>query len=343
MAATAQQIAEVLAGMRAESARLVAAASQPAAARLSTGIAALDQLLDGGLPRGRLVELSGPRSSGRMSTTLAMTAAVQTAGELVAIVDVADALDPTSATRAGVHLPRLLWVRPRSVVDGLKATDWLLDVGGFGLVVLYVAGVAAQVVDAKTRVGWNRQSVVRGDAPWVKLTRRAERAKSACVVVADCPLVGTSSALSLAAERGRGRWLGQNQAPRLLDGVNGRIAVARNKLGPSLGAVALPLSIDLGTMQPVIVAARQTTRSPLPSEVTVDDEPIRVPPQMAREMYTREVRSPLPSGARLAEAPAVAVPPELARNFGSGSVPNPGSPSFENNSFAAPQVRNRAK
>ncbi len=330
MAATAQQIADVLAGMRAESARLVAASTQPAAARLSTGLPALDALLDGGLPRGRLVELSGPRSSGRMSATLAMTAAAQAAGELVALVDVADALDPRSAARAGVALPRLLWVRPRSVVDGLKAADWLLDVGGFGLVVLYLAGVSAQVVDSETRVGWNRrQSVVRGDAPWLKLARRAERAKAAFVVVADRPLVGTLGALSLAADRGRGRWLGQNEAPRLLDGVNGRIAVARNKLGPQLGAALLPLCVDLGELQtPVAVTVRPPRRA-LPADVD-DAAVIRVPPQLAREIYLPDVDD---LGVPL--APAVVVSPKVARNFGGGGGPNPGSPSYENTGFAA--------
>jgi hypothetical protein len=351
VAATAQQIAEVLAGMRAESARLVAASAQPAAQRLSTGLWALDALLEGGLPRGRLTELSGPRSSGRMSATLAMTAAAQATGELVALVDVADALDPRSAARAGVLLLRLLWVRPRSVVDGLKAADWLLDVGGFGLVVLYLAGVAAQVVDAEAHVGWNRRqspkSMIRGDAPWLKLARRAERAKAAMVIVADRPLVGTLGALSLAAERGRGKWLGHNEAPRLLDGINGRIAVARNKLGPSLGSAALPLCIDLGALAEALlpVPVRPARRAlELPPVVDVDAiDAIVVPAQPARELYTRQLGSPLPAGARLAEEPAVAVPPKLARNFGSGGAPNPGSPSFENRGFAAPPVRSGAK
>src|SRR4051794_34977274 len=141
MAASATRIAEVLAGMRADSARLVSAAEQPAAARLPAGSPALDALTGGGLVRGRIVELSGPRSSGRMSAILTMTAAVQAMGELCAIIDVADALDPRSAVRAGVILPRLLWVRPTCMLDGLKAADWVLDAGGFGLVVLYVAGV----------------------------------------------------------------------------------------------------------------------------------------------------------------------------------------------------------
>ena len=247
MAASAIQIAEVLAGMRAESARLVSAAEQPAPARLPAGSPALDALTGGGLVRGRIVELSGPRGSGRMSAVLAMTAAVQATGELVALVDVADALDPRSAVRAGVVLPRLLWVRPTSLIDGLRAADWVLDAGGFGLVVLYVAGVGNRQQATGNRQqamdgGWRRG--VRGEAAWIRLGRRAEKAKAALVVVGDRPMVGTVAVASLLAERGRVRWLGgERGAPRILDGVQGRIVVARSKLGAPSATAEVPLVI----------------------------------------------------------------------------------------------------
>ena len=68
------------------------------------------------------------------------------------------------------------------------------------------------------------------------LARRAERAKSALVVVGDRPMVGTVAAVALAGERGRARWVGgERGAPLLLDGVRGRIAVVRSKLGPPVG------------------------------------------------------------------------------------------------------------
>jgi len=154
---------------------------------------------------------------------------------------VADALDPRSAVRAGVVLPRLLWVRPRSVLDGLRAADWVLDAGGFGLVVLYVAGAR---VEAPTSSSWRRRQDVRGDAPWIRLSRRAERAKSALVVVGDRPTVGTVAAVSLAGERGRARFVGgERGAPLILDGVNGRIAVVRSKLGPPAATADVPLDV----------------------------------------------------------------------------------------------------
>ena len=166
-----------------------------------------------------------------MSAVLAMTAAVQATGELVALVDVADALAPRSAARAGVLLPRLLWVRPTSLLDGLRAADWVLDAGGFGLVVLYACGVVTS---------WRKS--VRGEAPWIRLARRAERAKAALVVVGDRPSVGTVAAVALAGERARPQWIGgERGGPRLFDGVRGRIVVARSKLGPPAATADLPL------------------------------------------------------------------------------------------------------
>ena len=84
----------------------------------------------------------------------------------------------------------------------------------------------------------------RGETPWIRLARRAERAKSALVVVGDRPMVGTVAAVSLAGERGRARWLGgERGAPRILDGVHGRIAVVRSKLGPPVATADVPLDV----------------------------------------------------------------------------------------------------
>src|SRR4029079_2851371 len=71
-----------------------------------SGISALDARLGGGLPRGQLSELVGPRSSGRTSLLLQMLAAATARGELVAIVDALDMLDVESAAAGGVDLGR---------------------------------------------------------------------------------------------------------------------------------------------------------------------------------------------------------------------------------------------
>src|SRR5258706_9747086 len=97
------------------------------------GIAAIDEALGGGLPRGRVTELCGPRGSGRLSLMMAALRAAEAQGELVALVDVADAFDPRSAPLA---LERLLWVRPCNLADGLVAADRVLDAGGVAVVAL---------------------------------------------------------------------------------------------------------------------------------------------------------------------------------------------------------------
>src|SRR5215471_6262134 len=76
-----------------------------------TGIAELDAVLGGGFPRGSLVELCGPASSGRTSLAFSLLAQATERQEACAFVDVSDSLDPISLAAAGVELPRLLWIR----------------------------------------------------------------------------------------------------------------------------------------------------------------------------------------------------------------------------------------
>lgn len=215
MAASAARIAEVLAGLRASSARLRSAADL-ARCHLPTGMAAIDAALGGGLLRGKLTELAGARGSGRLSVTLAAAQAAQARGELVALVDAADALDPRSAHASGVALERLLWVRPRSLDEALKAADRVLDAGGFGLVVLYLCGVGGRV---------------RGETAWARLQRRAEAARSAVLVVGDRPVATAFAAAGLEIVRGRARFVGQD-AGKLYVGRSAEVRVVRSKLGP---------------------------------------------------------------------------------------------------------------
>ena len=76
-----------------------------------SGVAELDAVLGGGFPRGSLVELCGPASSGRTSLAFSLLAQATGRQEACAFVDVSDSLDPLSVAAAGVELPRLLWIR----------------------------------------------------------------------------------------------------------------------------------------------------------------------------------------------------------------------------------------
>jgi len=76
-----------------------------------TGIRAVDELLEGGLPLGAITEVVGPECSGRTSFALSFLAQMTQTEKVCAWIDVSDALDPESAAAAGVDLSRLLWVR----------------------------------------------------------------------------------------------------------------------------------------------------------------------------------------------------------------------------------------
>ncbi len=76
-----------------------------------TGIAAVDELLGGGLPVGAITEIVGPECSGRTSLALSFVAASTQANRICAWVDVSDALSPEAAAASGVQLDRMLWVR----------------------------------------------------------------------------------------------------------------------------------------------------------------------------------------------------------------------------------------
>ena len=76
-----------------------------------TGVDALDELLEGGLPLGAISEMTGPECSGRSAAALSFVSGLTRVGSVCAWVDVSDSFDPESAAAAGVDLSRLLWVR----------------------------------------------------------------------------------------------------------------------------------------------------------------------------------------------------------------------------------------
>ena len=166
-----------------------------------TTLAPLDRLLDGGLPRGRLVELVGRRSGGRLSALLTVLAAVTALGEAVALVDLGDGLDPRDAADAGVDLERLLWVRPRRTREALAAAEILLE-GGFPLVVM---DLGSPPVTGGRGV----------EAGWLRLARQAQERRAALLVASPYRVSGTAAATVLTLDRGRSLWSDPRLAPLL--------------------------------------------------------------------------------------------------------------------------------
>jgi len=117
-------------------------------ASIPTGALALDLALGvGGVPRGRIVEIFGPESSGKTTLALHIIAEAQRAGGLAAFIDAEHALDPTYAQAIGVDLENLYFSQPDNGEQALEIADTLVRSGALDLVV--VDSVAALVPRAE--------------------------------------------------------------------------------------------------------------------------------------------------------------------------------------------------
>lgn len=111
---------------------------------ISTGILPLDIALGvGGIPRGRIIEVFGPESSGKTTVTLHMIAEAQKAGGIAAFIDAEHALDPEYAKRLGVNIEELLISQPDTGEQALEIVDALVHSGAVDIIV--VDSVAALV------------------------------------------------------------------------------------------------------------------------------------------------------------------------------------------------------
>lgn len=180
---------------------------RPEREQIPTGIPAIDQLTDGGIPRGTLTEICGTESTGRTALVFALLSQATRRGECCAWIDTAGAFDPVSAVEAGVDLDRVLWVNcGGNAQHALKSTDLLIQAGGFGLVVLDMADTA----DAITR----RIPL----ASWFRLRHAAERTGAALVAVERQINARSCSTLQLELRLNKPLWIG-----KLLRGMMARI------------------------------------------------------------------------------------------------------------------------
>jgi recombination protein RecA len=115
---------------------------------ISTGCLSLDAALGvGGVPRGRIVEIFGPESSGKTTLTLHVVAEAQKAGGYAAFIDAEHAMDPEYAKNLGVNLDELLVSQPDSGEQSLEITETLVRSGALDVIV--VDSVAALVPRAE--------------------------------------------------------------------------------------------------------------------------------------------------------------------------------------------------
>jgi hypothetical protein len=155
------------------------------------------QKLIPGLRRGSVVEIFGKPSCGKTGLMLSAAAGSTRRGEAVAIVDLCNSLDPSSARSAGLHLENLLWIRCCGRLEAaMKATDILLQGGGFELVILDAGNFRPQLLQKIPMMYWFR------------FRRAAESSRSALLILAPIPLAGSCSTGLIEVNSGGVRWEG---------------------------------------------------------------------------------------------------------------------------------------
>ena len=151
---------------------------------IPTGNILIDRALGvGGFPRGRIVEIYGPESSGKTTLTLTLVAQAQKRGGLAAFIDVEHALDPQYARKLGVNLDDLLVSQPSSGEEALRICETLVRSNALDVIVL--DSVAALVTKAElegeigdTTVGAQARLM---SAALRKLTALISKARTICV------------------------------------------------------------------------------------------------------------------------------------------------------------------
>ncbi len=212
--------------------------------RLGSDLLPLNDLLDGGIPRGRISEIVGPRSSGKSSIAASFIAAATRRGETVAVVDLENAFDPLTMAAAGVDLNRVLcaafhaagarapqrysnaapvgrvYERRTSHATWNAAAEMILEASGFGLMVLDFGGYARSIPQSAA----------------LRLARLAERSGTSVLILALHRMCGTFAALGLSLNCKRTLFTRSGPCcPILYDGLEIEALVARNKLGGSGG------------------------------------------------------------------------------------------------------------
>lgn len=178
----------------------------------ATGIGTIDELLDGGLPIGAISEITGPVCSGRTTITLAFLARRTQEGSVCSLIDANDTFNPESAAANGVSLKHLLWVRCRNTLNeipspavrftqsdkkqtkekpwtrldqAIRATDLLLQAGGFAAIVL---DLADETIEHSRRIPL---------ATWFRFRQAADRTRCSLIVLGKAAYAQSSAAVVL--------------------------------------------------------------------------------------------------------------------------------------------------
>lgn len=202
-----------------------------------SGVAALDALL-GGLPVGRIVEVTGTAGAGLTSLGLALAARATGEGGLVAWVAAArdHGLAAEELLTAGVDPQRLLLCRAPDALQAVRAADLLLGSGAFERVVLELPEAPAPALT---------------EGLWVRLARRAEAARATLLLLRPPTAAGAGSqaVASLSLEPVGGRFAGSGPGSTF-EGLEARLRLGRSRLLQREGQV-LPLQFVTAGAEPL--------------------------------------------------------------------------------------------
>jgi recombination protein RecA len=220
---------------------------------VSAGIPTVDSLA-GGLPRGGLTEICGPPCSGRTSLLFSALALRTAEAEACALVDGRDGFDPHAAEAAGVELKQLLWVRCRNIDQALRATDLLLQGGGFGLIALDLSDIPPETIRYVPLNVWFRFRRAVEDSPTVLMLLEQESNAKTCaslVLRMDAGRARWSMTLATPALDTRAANLFRYPAACLLDGLDARAEMLSSRMQPASG-------MSLDTADPAGIFASKT-------------------------------------------------------------------------------------
>ena len=222
--------------------------SEPEDRVAATGLPDIDEPLGGGLRRGQVSEIVGPRSAGRSSVLCRVFAAATARGEVVALVDTSDRFDPATAEANGVDLSHVLWIRERGdAARALKALNLVVQAGGFGVAAFDLADVHAMAI---------RQFPY---TTWMRIARVIEGSQTAVVLLGADRIARSPGGVTVTLEPPSGsrsaRWQGTADRSRFLRAL----AVHPRVISPS---TPNPQSAMQSPMQSPMKSAMQSAITP---------------------------------------------------------------------------------